>query len=145
MTTARKRNRSSAENMLANLVTMADTIEENTVATFTVDGTASKARPRHGRGRVYTPAATKAAEEAIAWKFRSAAPGHKPDRGPWGLLLVFHGAHGSQDIDNMIKLVMDGLNKIAYSDDRYVTDLVCRKVADESKFTEITVFRSEVG
>ena len=90
----------------------------------------AKGRPRLGRrGRVFTPQRTLDAEAAIA----AAWDGPKFD-GPVKLKVVFHydsmevtvekypdgGSRLRGDVDNYLKTVMDGLNGIAWEDDKQV-------------------------
>lgn len=116
-----------------------------TVARFTVDGEpVSKGRPRHGNGTTYTPAATKRAEEAVGWKFREAARSHKADADhEYGVVARFHlGTGKRRDVDNLLKLVLDGLNKVAWADDHQVTDVSARKVRSPGAGrSEIVVYR----
>ena len=90
------------------------------MTTFTVPGKPiPKGRPRLGRSGVYTPSRTKQHEDLIAWRARAA--GVKPTTGPVHLEIDFEikgKVHG--DLDNLVKTVMDGLNGIAYADDRQV-------------------------
>lgn len=89
-----------------------------------------KARPRHGRnGNVYTPAATVAAEEAIGWRVKERYAGLEPTARPVGIALAFRSArprqrrNGRADLDNLVKLVKDALNGIAWVDDSQVEEL----------------------
>jgi crossover junction endodeoxyribonuclease RusA len=102
----------------------------------------SKGRPRLGkRGRVYTPIATHEAEQRIAEIWRQAA-GPKFD-GPVEIEVDFYknettiivrastdiplsGLRG--DIDNYLKLVMDGLNGVAWDDDKQVVLVYAAKM-----------------
>lgn len=47
--------------------------------------------------------------------------------------------HNTTDVDNIAKVVLDALNKTAYSDDHYVTDLVIRKRYAEDPRLEIEI------
>ena len=106
----------------------------STELTFTIPGEpASKARPRFDgrgiKGRTYTPAKTKAAEAAVALMFRSAGGKFEPDgEVTFGVeVTFFNGTRQRRDIDNMIKLVLDGLNGVAWVDDTQVTEVTARK------------------
>ena len=124
--------------------------QSSIVASFTVPGEpASKARPRFdhrgSKSHVYTPAKTKAAEEKVAAFYLAAA--HKRGTDPnvtYGVLAHFYnGTHQRRDVDNMIKLVLDGLNKVAFPDDVQVVEIVGRKsfVAKKDARTEIILYR----
>lgn len=113
---------------------------------FTVPGEpASKARPRFdGRGlksRTYTPAKTKAAEEAVAWRFKAAGGRFNPDgEATYAVDMTFYnGTRQRRDVDNMIKLVLDGLNGVAWVDDTQVMEVSARK-----RFTDRESARTEV-
>ena len=43
------------------------------------------------------------------------------------------------DIDNYIKAVLDGLNKVAYSDDRYISKIEAEKVFAEESEIIVTI------
>lgn len=50
------------------------------------------------------------------------------------------------DIDNVLKVVLDALNKIAYADDKQVVEVRCRKwYSRSSGFLKISVRELEVG
>lgn len=101
------------------------------IASFEVPGEpASKSRPRFtSKGHVYTPAAVKQAEQMIATAFRAAGGRLMNDPNvAFRVEAEFHqGTHQRRDVDNMLKLVLDGLNKIAWPDDAQVLDVRGRK------------------
>lgn len=98
-----------------------------------------KGRPRFGRGRTYTDAATQRYEDAIRWEARTAMRGREPLTGPVKLRVyaefpipaswskarkaaaiagaVWH--TGRPDLDNLIKC-SDALNGIVWGDDSRV-------------------------
>lgn len=104
-----------------------------------------KGRPRLGRGHAYTPKRTVEAENAV----RSVAKLAEviPLVGPLIVCLDFYlpipkywnksktqsamlgtlRPAGRPDVDNLCKLVLDGLNEIAFTDDCQIVDLTCRK------------------
>ena len=43
------------------------------------------------------------------------------------VVITYYFKGGSLDVDNMPKPVLDAMNGLVYSDDRQITDLVCRK------------------
>ena len=107
---------------------------------FTVCGKPQgKARPRFTRreNRAYTPKETKFYEQQIAKAYRLAANGFTFGECPveiW-ITAVFPKAKTSKkdyptlkpDIDNIQKAVFDGLNGIAYNDDKQILAAVAHK------------------
>jgi len=81
-----------------------------------------KQRPRSRRlddGRVmtYTPPETRAYEEFVGKSWR----GPRAFTGAVKLTIaVLEGAGHPADLDNYVKVILDGLNKVAYADDRQV-------------------------
>lgn len=117
---------------------------------FTIDGEpVSKARARFtgygSKSRAYTPAKTKTAEERVAWAFRQAGGEFEPDGEiTFGVELTFYnGTRQRRDIDNMIKLILDGLNGVAWVDDTQVVQVSARKrfVSKAEARTVVTVGR----
>lgn len=99
----------------------------------------SKGRPRVlPNGRAYTPKSTVKAEKVIAdaWEFA----GFPKLDGPLSVSIDFdakgysitieeapHNSTLRADIDNLAKTILDGLNGIAYGDDKQVVHLECWK------------------
>ncbi|WP_078345061.1 RusA family crossover junction endodeoxyribonuclease [Mycobacteroides chelonae] len=88
----------------------------------------SKARPRFGvrRGRIvtYSDPAMVAAERKVAAAYRAAALPGPPHSGEVMLRATFYcGTRRRKDLDNMIKLVSDALNGVAYEDDSQVVSI----------------------
>lgn len=125
--------------------------------TFTIPGKPfAKQRPRATRqGRVYTPAETVSFERTVG---QVAVPLFAaPIEGP--VKVTIHatfapaafwskrkraehlGAFHIQkpDLDDCQKAILDGLNRIAFSDDGQVAAIVCRKVWGETAQTVVTV------
>lgn len=115
--------------------------------TFSVDEIVGKQRPRHsyanGIQRTYTPKKTKDAEKAIAWMFQSKYGGQWADFTgevrinvtTWKALAKSNPKRleGSADLmkpdcDNILKLVMDALEGVAYHDDKQVALARVRKM-----------------
>ena len=90
-----------------------------------------KDRPRMSKqGHVYTPKATKDAEALVAESARYQNIGaDMPLDGPVRIEMVFWSTHdgkkrqGRRDLDNLCKLVMDGLNRVAWHDDWQVSEI----------------------
>lgn len=93
----------------------------------------AKSRPRVMRnGITFTPRETKEAQLQIGWLFRIKYPSHKVDElSNFGIRMLFRCSERQgrpKDVDNLIKLVLDGLNKVLYADDKQVLELVARVV-----------------
>ncbi len=104
-----------------------------------------KQRPRLGRnGRVYTPGSTKDHQRELADLVRSRLVGAEPD-GEWayGIRAVFYvQTHQRKDVDNMLKTVLDAMNRLIFCDDSQVKELMGWSVYDgESPRTEFVVYR----
>lgn len=123
-------------------------LEVDVLARFSIDGDpVSKQRPRfaRSRGKVYTPGGTKTAEEKVGWAFRaSPTTTYDPAAGTFGVHLGFFCAGGQRrDLDNMIKLVLDGLNRIAWADDSQVTEASAKLARFHSDpRTEVVIYRT---
>jgi crossover junction endodeoxyribonuclease RusA len=108
-----------------------------------------KARPRSGANHVtYTPKRTRDAEKVIATLARAQLGPVEPVDVPVGISVVFHCATRRRtDGDNLLKLVTDALNQIAYTDD-YLIEVfevrVIRGIGPSGARTQITVWRLEV-
>jgi Holliday junction resolvase RusA-like endonuclease len=120
------------------------------VARFTIDGEpVSKSRARFtkrgSKTHAYTPEKTHQAEQVVAWKFRQAAPGHVAEKETaYGVMAVFfNGTRQRRDVDNMLKLILDGLNKVAWADDVQVEEVSGRRGHDlpENARTEVLIYR----
>ena len=112
---------------------------------FSVPFVMGKGRPKFGKGHAYTPAATERAEREVARAFEQAADEQTPGRDPMAPNGVpvrvavaterdvlsrwpkragdTHPDTQKPDLDNVVKLVLDGLNGHAWEDDAQVTDL----------------------
>lgn len=118
------------------------------VARFTVEGEPeSKSRVRFDarNRRTYTPDRTVAAERAMAWRFREAARGYKPDGSKsYGVVgLFFAATRQRRDVDNMLKLICDALNGLAWVDDNQVLEVAGRKSYVDDKLqarTEVLIY-----
>ena len=121
------------------------------VARFSVEGepiSKSRARftKRGSKTVTYTPQKTLDGEKKMADGFKAAAENHEPDSvGAFGVSCLFvNGTRQRRDVDNMIKLVLDGLNKVAWADDNQVSEVSARKEYTKVRadaHTEVIVYR----
>jgi crossover junction endodeoxyribonuclease RusA len=120
------------------------------IARFTIEGEpACKARARFtnygSKVRTYTPERTRTAELKVAASFQETAGDYSPDADTtYGIMaLFFPGTRQRRDVDNMMKLLLDALNKIAWEDDNQVVELSARKslVLPEEARTEVVIYK----
>jgi len=131
-------------------------IQPDLVLRLTVPGEpVPKGRPRFGRGHAFTPATTRREEERVAMLaihklMYSALLGPTPtncrratDAAPRALTVTFYsGDHRRRDLDNLVKLVKDALNGVAWKDDSQVDQLHASRIhGDPNPRTEIAVHR----
>lgn len=125
---------------------------------FVIEGEpVGKARPRHGKFKTYTPAKTKALENNIAY-FYKVNVGHyfegyvrmkldlyysiaKSDSKKKKVMKLNNELRPNKkpDADNVIKLVADALNEVAYKDDTQIIELECKKFYSNIPRMEITL------
>lgn len=128
---------------------------------FTVPGKPKgKARPRFANGAAYTDKGTREYEQQVTWAFMEATNGEaldldapislsiyarfKPNKGDskrtvankvMGLLVPAK----KPDVDNVAKIIMDGLNKVAYNDDAQVVTMLVNKAYDDEECVKVIV------
>lgn len=124
--------------------------------TFTVPFVRGKERPRFARGKIYTPRVTQKSEEEIGLAYKAAGGAFAPKGVPVTVAITVHKAPAKStakkvlmkldlrkpDLDNVIKLVLDGLNGAAYEDDSQVVSIEAGRVwsiPGEEDATLITV------
>ena len=115
-----------------------------------------KARPRLGRGgRVFTPQTTLAFENTCALSYGNR---HNFGKDPISIKIIFNFEvpksytkkkclealkgivrPGKNDIDNLVKSVLDGLNGIAWEDDRYIAKIQAEKRYNTKNFIEVEI------
>ena len=101
------------------------------------------ARSRDGRS--YKPKKMKDAQDRIGWKVKGDNVGLEPAAGEVAVHLDFFSAvtrgDRMKDLDNCIKLVLDALNDIAWTDDRQVASIQARISRGATHpFTRIEVY-----
>ena len=103
-----------------------------------------KGRPGSGAwatAYIYTPESTRAYEQLVGMCARAAAPA--PLQGPVEMRAVIYLHRGRRgDLDNYLKCICDGLNKIAWLDDGQVVRIEaeirrCKKADDQRVEIEI--------
>ncbi|MBA8827871.1 Holliday junction resolvase RusA-like endonuclease [Saccharopolyspora lacisalsi] len=104
-----------------------------------------KERARKGKKGWYTPTATKVEEDRIAWAFKQANRDHVPgndDR--YGIAVHWASTKRGhvKDTDNLLKILKDALNKLAWVDDAHVREEITRKIiVNEQPYTEAIIYR----
>ena len=118
-----------------------------------------KGRPRFTKtGRVYTPSETERYEKLVAWSYSTSAKGykfsspvrvtikayHQPPKGK-SKKVVGDMLNGrilptkKPDADNVAKIVLDGLNHIAWDDDTQVVDMMVTKRYSEEPMVAVII------
>lgn len=127
-------------------------------STFTVLGEpTAKARPRFSRGRTFTPQKTKEKEqevintynENVGYVFEGylklsidmyfKVPKSDTKKNKELKLANILRPSKKPDIDNVIKLILDALNGVAYVDDVQVIELSARKFYSDTPRVEVTI------
>lgn len=86
-----------------------------------------KQRPRLGKHGAYTPARTSAWEHSVSWQIGPVLSATEPFSGPVSIELEFcRETHRRADLDNLVKAVLDALNKLAYEDDKQIVSIAAR-------------------
>ena len=137
---------------------------------FTVYGEPKgKGRPRatsiNGMTRMYTPKATKDAEEEVKSAALAAMPGMNPITGPVSVSIqIKHAIRKSwtkakrqaallneivptikSDMDNVLKLYFDALNGVAWIDDVQVVNVIASKRFSEVPRVEVRIIPIAAG
>ena len=127
---------------------------------FTIDGDPiGKARPRMNTrtGKAYTPTKTRMYEDYIKLLYRSQVK-HYFDGYVRLTIKAFYGVAKSDskkkkedklsnilrpskkpDLDNIVKLIADGLNEIAYKDDTQIVEIVAMKFYSDNPRVEVKI------
>lgn len=134
--------------------------EERRRVAFTVPGDVTgKARPRFARksGKVYKPKKSAEYEELVVAMYRET--GCEPFCGPVSVKVDIYRAlpkttpkkvasepdTHKPDADNVLKIVLDALNGVAYHDDSQVVVVQATKHPRERRVEHLTVEIAEVG
>ena len=94
------------------------------------------ARPRFSNGHAYQPARNREYRERVINSARSAMGSKTPLTGAIAADVKLYRKYKptsrlSGDVDNHLKAVFDGLNKIAFEDDAQITKCVVEKFCDK--------------
>jgi len=112
---------------------------------FTIEGEpVPKGRPRLNTrtGTFYTPPTTKTFEGAVAYNAMSQR--ERILDGNVEVVVTFYTAKKKpSDLDNLIKSVLDGLNRHAFADDSQVTEIKAKRIRSENPRTEVEVRYAE--
>lgn len=94
-------------------------------------------RDKDGTPHTFTPRRTKAYEELVGWSYQ----GQRRYEGTVRLVVIVHEGRGHPaDADNLIKSALDGLNGVAYVDDKQVLRIeaeVFRDSPNPSLYVEV--------
>ncbi len=119
---------------------------------FIVCGEAKgKARPRFARGHVYTPESTRQYERSIRTAYLKAADGFSFGNAPVKVCIAVYVCRPKSvkrvkptvkpDLDNIIKVVLDGLNGVAFDDDKQVCAVEAEKLyTDKASYIKGSVY-----
>ena len=113
----------------------------------------SKGRPRFTGSKVYTPKRTKTFENIVGTITRAKMCERRVKKlsGAVYILVKFVFKTNNKslfgcsdytttnDIDNLLKALFDGLNKVAFIDDRQITQVVAYKVWGETDMVSFTI------
>lgn len=108
-----------------------------------------KERPRKGKHGFYTPKRTQDYESLIAWHASAALLNKKindPSQ-PWLMDQVYsveikisrENVKKKPDIDNVLKSILDGMNKIVYHDDKQVWKVYIEYI-DPSNINQVAIW-----
>lgn len=115
-----------------------------------------KARPRFANGHAYTPKLTSDYEYTIAQEYL--LKNGKKYLGPVSIFITFNYRIANSriktlrngdictekaDIDNLVKAVLDGLNGVAFLDDKQVYKIVAEKKWADSSSVDVMIFERE--
>lgn len=118
----------------------------------------AKQRPRKAlNGHIYTPKQTQDYEGLVGWSYLSL---HHSNRKKYGMEVPLKVSieivsklpkkfeskkdksrlfPTNKDLDNQIKTILDGLNKVAYYDDSQVVEIVARKKYGADDYVQVSI------
>lgn len=117
-----------------------------------------KGRPRFTKnGRVYTPTETTQYETLVGMSYRNSARGYKFTSPVRVTVRAYHKPPKKSkkvvedmlngrilptkrpDVDNIAKIILDGLNKVAWDDDTQVVEMMVTKRYSEEPMVAVTI------
>ncbi len=122
---------------------------------FIIEGKAvPKQRPRKGKhGKFYTPQKTKDFEKKVQWSYLSCRHRTFFADVPLKAAIEINVKKPKYckrefptvkpDIDNQIKSILDGLNRLAYSDDKQIVEVKASKKYAERNFIKVKLEKLE--
>src|SRR5690554_4661760 len=122
---------------------------------FTIEGKAiPKQRPRKGKhGKFYTPKKTKDFEQKVQWSYLSCRHRTFFAYEPLKVTIEINLKKPKyskkdypttrSDLDNQIKSILDGLNGLAYSDDKQIVEVKASKKYAERNFVKVKLEKLE--
>lgn len=113
---------------------------------FDVPGTPRpKARPRVTAHGTYTPKEAAAWERTVGLAALSAGMRPHPKGQRVTVTVWLCGVGKSGDVDNYLKAILDGLNGVAYEDDRQVAAAAVYRINGRGPLCRVQVKRVEAG
>jgi len=125
---------------------------------FTIDGEpVGKGRPRLGKHAVYTPTKTRQYEDLVKYIYKTKCKHFFKDDVKVDIKCYFSIPKSDSkkvkknkykniirpskkpDIDNIIKVILDSLNELAYDDDKQVIKSTCEKFYGDEPRVEVTI------
>jgi len=102
------------------------------------------ARPRLGKGYVYTPKRSQQHKALLGWAATKARPRDWLQTGHFAVYLGFYVTNNKGDLDNYIKLTLDSLQGILFENDRDVTTITAyKRLVKDNPMTRILVARED--
>ncbi len=97
-----------------------------------------KGRPRFSKGHAYTPEKTRMYEELVGWKAKQVIK--SPLRKNIAVYITIYASSKIQgDLDNYAKSILDGMNGVAYIDDKQISYLTIQRLKGEQEMVEIEI------
>jgi crossover junction endodeoxyribonuclease RusA len=97
-----------------------------------------KGRPRFSKGHAYTPEKTRMYEELVGWKAKQVIK--SPLRKNIAVYITIYASSKIQgDLDNYAKSILDGMNGVAYIDDKQICSLSIQRISDKEERVEIEI------